>query len=679
MESGFGPNLYQVDEVLRNKIGQLRVAELSILARQLGVPRNTSKQPLINNIIEKLKHLSSKYSRREVSETEIRRAFEAVEQQYQDRMHSGSGRRYAAPLSPGGVTYPHPTPATPPAMPVAPPTQHVSASQSYTVPQSHSGYSSQPASAPPPSASALNAFFPGKPSYSSSSSSSSGHGSGSSVPVPQRCYETFNDNPFHRWSRVVRSVKLVSLRDNHNKPFAIQFDLEKGFEKSYSVILYSFQLSTSSSPEHLHAWPTSLDVRINGRALAPTILKRASKKTKDEPFEMTQYLRSGSNTVELTSSVYTPFLMVINLHQRLSIGQLEATVLSRPMDYDTALARVRRTMGFGGGDDVQALASKISLIDPLMLVPVVHPCKASTCNHIQCFDLRTYLGMNERVSRWNCPICNRPALFTNLFIDPYVKRILQEVPPGVTEVSVEPDGSWTPPDGQMKIKREEPAKPAPVAASLSASVFDLNDSDGDGDYDDRDRPNGAANGHAPAPTVSICPRCSDRVPVGVACPTCAATQASAALMAPKACYVCKKTGKSMRCSQCKSVDYCGRDCQATDWPRHKLECFARAAAPPVVSPLMQPSSASLASAPRPAPSAVAPSDGGNPKLKQQRVAGEFGANGGSHSNGISFSAGAPVTGWRTSSSGSYASQAPRPPASQPVGRSADTAIVLDDD
>src|SRR5436190_813516 len=32
---------------------------------------------------------------------------------------------------------------------------------------------------------------------------------------------------------------------------------------------------------------------------------------------------------------------------------------------------------------------------------------------------------------------------------------------------------------------------------------------------------------------------------------------AAAQMAPKACYVCKKTGKSMRCSQCKSIDYCG--------------------------------------------------------------------------------------------------------------------------
>jgi hypothetical protein len=37
------------------------------------------------------------------------------------------------------------------------------------------------------------------------------------------------------------------------------------------------------------------------------------------------------------------------------------------------------------------------------------------------------------------------------------------------------------------------------------------------------------------------------------------------------CCVCNRTGEH-RCSACKSVVYCGRDCQIKDWNRHKQTC-----------------------------------------------------------------------------------------------------------
>ena len=45
------------------------------------------------------------------------------------------------------------------------------------------------------------------------------------------------------------------------------------------------------------------------------------------------------------------------------------------------------------------------------------PCRAKTCNHLQCFDLAMYLQMNERKPTWVCPVCDKPAEFGKLFID----------------------------------------------------------------------------------------------------------------------------------------------------------------------------------------------------------------------------------------------------------------------
>lgn len=48
-----------------------------------------------------------------------------------------------------------------------------------------------------------------------------------------------------------------------------------------------------------------------------------------------------------------------------------------------------------------------------------YPCRASTCDHLQCFDANLYLMMNERKPKWICPVCNQSGLFDNLLIDGY--------------------------------------------------------------------------------------------------------------------------------------------------------------------------------------------------------------------------------------------------------------------
>jgi hypothetical protein len=49
------------------------------------------------------------------------------------------------------------------------------------------------------------------------------------------------------------------------------------------------------------------------------------------------------------------------------------------------------------------------------------------------------------------------------------------------------------------------------------------------------------------------------------------------------CAFCKKTEPPMRCSRCKSIFYCDRQCQRAHWRRHKRECVV-APDSPVASP-----------------------------------------------------------------------------------------------
>ena len=40
----------------------------------------------------------------------------------------------------------------------------------------------------------------------------------------------------------------------------------------------------------------------------------------------------------------------------------------------------------------------------------------------------------------------------------------------------------------------------------------------------------------------------------------------------KTCYKCGSSQKLMKCSRCKTVHYCSKECQKSDWGRHKSSC-----------------------------------------------------------------------------------------------------------
>ena len=52
------------------------------------------------------------------------------------------------------------------------------------------------------------------------------------------------------------------------------------------------------------------------------------------------------------------------------------------------------------------------------------PSRASTSDHLQCFDANLYLKMNEKKAKWLCPVCNKPALYDNLLLDGFFNDVL---------------------------------------------------------------------------------------------------------------------------------------------------------------------------------------------------------------------------------------------------------------
>ncbi|XP_058820489.1 E3 SUMO-protein ligase PIAS2 isoform X3 [Topomyia yanbarensis] len=115
----------------------------------------------------------------------------------------------------------------------------------------------------------------------------------------------------------------------------------------------------------------------------------------------------------------------------------------KPADYTRAL--IKEKLNEDADCEIATTMLKVSLICPLGKMRMATPCRSSTCSHLQCFDASLYLQMNERKPTWNCPVCDKAAIYDNLVIDGYFQEVLasNKLSCDDNEIQLHKDGSWS--------------------------------------------------------------------------------------------------------------------------------------------------------------------------------------------------------------------------------------------
>ncbi|VDN16112.1 unnamed protein product [Dibothriocephalus latus] len=68
----------------------------------------------------------------------------------------------------------------------------------------------------------------------------------------------------------------------------------------------------------------------------------------------------------------------------------------------------------------------VSLLCPLALTRIKTPVRSVNCDHLQCFDLSSYLTINKKRPRWSCPVCSSPAPFRDLRRDDFFVKLMAD-------------------------------------------------------------------------------------------------------------------------------------------------------------------------------------------------------------------------------------------------------------
>jgi hypothetical protein len=221
------------------------------------------------------------------------------------------------------------------------------------------------------------------------------------------------------------------------------------------------------------SWPEYIFFELNDKQLE---LRRKLHFGKDQPVELTDFLRDGEN--ELTTS-YPPvnqnktpghnYYFAIEIVETISHDAVRNMVKSiRRCPPDQTKAKIKGRLQPSDSDDViiNDETLTISLADPFSATRFTDPVRGSQCKHLECFDLETWLqtrppkperigggpeqkgGEPSMVDVWRCPICSLDARPVSLWIDEYFAGVRRSLVGNgdmrTKTISVTANGQWVP-------------------------------------------------------------------------------------------------------------------------------------------------------------------------------------------------------------------------------------------
>ncbi|KAJ1981973.1 E3 SUMO-protein ligase pli1 [Dimargaris xerosporica] len=283
--------------------------------------------------------------------------------------------------------------------------------------------------------------------------------SGGSQPSPYQGLR-FQPTPFYSVLQTLSNVITLNENWGRQSVASLRFKLDpaKTTATSYgqantSAPICPCLLVTSSEnallsyqPNHPGVsaeYPRLYSIKVDGRFIGQNIIVRHSLKSKQtNPIDLSSFLHPNvfDHWLDVSYTASKKMVAVVVGIQTFTVDEL----LDR-LCRDRFVAKdqiVEQLQGKDGDDEISTTTNVISLTCPLSYIRIEHPCRSNRCNHLQCFDAKSYLQMNELTPTWMCPICSQPADFDGLMIDGYSQDIVKQIPITETQVYVDSDFKW---------------------------------------------------------------------------------------------------------------------------------------------------------------------------------------------------------------------------------------------
>ncbi|XP_008186608.1 E3 SUMO-protein ligase PIAS2-like [Acyrthosiphon pisum] len=228
--------------------------------------------------------------------------------------------------------------------------------------------------------------------------------------------------------------------------------LNRDVSSGENVYPYQFQIRISELVEPMgnevtDFMPLGLHIRLGGK---PCLLPpKAESRPSPRPINCTQQVKLSPITPNMININWTDdgkkYVYSMYLVKRVTSEMLIQTLQDKGgRSSEETKKYIIEKLADVDPDLATTASYRFSLVCPLSKIRMKIPVKSIHCDHLQCFDARTFILMNEKRQTWVCPTCNKPCLYDDLQIDNYFLEVVSS--PTLEDCSKEiellADGTW---------------------------------------------------------------------------------------------------------------------------------------------------------------------------------------------------------------------------------------------
>ncbi|KAL0273915.1 UNVERIFIED_CONTAM: hypothetical protein PYX00_006479 [Menopon gallinae] len=233
-------------------------------------------------------------------------------------------------------------------------------------------------------------------------------------------------------------------------------DMRPGSKIEFAVQVQLRFCLLETTSEQEDCFPPGIMVKVNNKICQlpnpiPTNKPGVEPKRPPRPVNITSLIKisptvGNSIHVQWSTDYTRGYVIAVYLVNKKTsedlLNRLKAKGV-RGADYTRGM--IKDKLNEDADSEIATTSLRVSLVCPLGKMRMVTPCRASTCQHLQCFDASLYLQMNERKPTWMCPVCDKPALYDKLVIDGYFQEVLSSdrLSQDGNEIQLHSDGSWS--------------------------------------------------------------------------------------------------------------------------------------------------------------------------------------------------------------------------------------------
>ncbi|ORX87899.1 hypothetical protein BCR32DRAFT_239808 [Anaeromyces robustus] len=187
----------------------------------------------------------------------------------------------------------------------------------------------------------------------------------------------------------------------------------------------------------------------------------------DCPYDLTNYLKED-NVIEIITDKIDKCLDDKIIHANFNI------VFNILETEDEFKKQTGGNLSNSDDDDLIIVDPNItiSLKCPISLIRIMNPVRGKRCQHLQTFDLDSYLSINYKHGKWACPICNKKTTTSDLQFDEWYNNLLNEIPEDIEKIQIDKNGKYII-NKEVKEKTNSPQ----IIYNLDDDDLEENDSD----------------------------------------------------------------------------------------------------------------------------------------------------------------------------------------------------------